>query len=89
MDAGANFTKEDFVEKVMAQRRVKSEELKKRLKAKSRNKRQSGVVYADAIAEMKRSGEIKGDVKPRQAKRIIAKMIRERVLDKLKGKNDI
>ena len=61
MDAGANFTKEDFVEKIMAQRRVKSEELKKRLKAKSRNKRQSGVVYADAIAEMKRSGEIKGD----------------------------
>ena len=51
---------------------IKNIETKKHLKSatKSVKGKKSGVVFADAIAEMKRSGKIKGDVTPEMAKKL-------------------
>ena len=51
-----------------------NKQLKKYLKTKPRDKRPSGVVFADAIALLKRAGIVKGDVTPEQAKALIEKM---------------
>ena len=61
-------------------------ETKQRLKSKPRDKKPSGVVFADAIAKMKLAGEIKGDVTPDRAKKIITKMMRDRVLSERNAK---
>ena len=66
--------------------REKNNETKQRLKSKPRDKKPSGVVFADAIAKMKLSGEIKGDVTPDRAKKIITKMMRDRVLSERNAK---
>ena len=66
--------------------REKNDETKQRLKSKPRDKKTSGVVFADAIAKMKLSGEIKGDVTPDRAKKIITKMMRDRVLSERNAK---
>lgn len=66
--------------------RAKNAETKQRLKSKPRDKKTSGVVFADAIAKMKLAGEIKGDVTPDRAKKIITKMMRDRVLSERNGK---
>ena len=66
--------------------REKNNETKQRLKSKPRNKKTSGVVFADAIAKMKLAGEIKGDITPNRAKKIITKMMRDRVLSERNAK---
>ena len=93
IEAGAKYHKQNLsehvlkkVELVEEQRAEKARDLKERLRAKPRKKIPSGVVFADAIAEMKRSGKIKGDITPKRAKGIITKMVRERILSERNGK---
>lgn len=74
-----------FQKRKEAQKR-KNNKTKQRLKSKPRDKKLSGVVFADAIAKMKLSGEIKGDVTPDRAKKIITKMMRDRVLSERNAK---
>lgn len=74
-----------FQRRKKAQQR-KNDKTKQRLKSKPRDKKPSGVVFADAIAKMKLAGEIKGDVTPDRAKKIITKMMRDRVLSERNAK---
>lgn len=50
--------------------RAKLAETKERLKSKPKTVGISGVVIADKIAEMKRSGKITGDVTPEMGKKL-------------------
>lgn len=77
---------EEIKEEKKKIQREKNNETKQRLKSKPRDKKPSGVVFADAIAKMKLSGEIKGDVTPDRAKKIITKMMRDRVLSERNAK---
>jgi len=71
---------EKIKEKKKKIQRKKNNETKQRLKSKPHSKTPSGVVFADAIAKMKLAGEIKGDVTPARAKKIITKIMRDRAL---------
>lgn len=67
------------ITKMLEKQPKREEEKKKPTKSATRplKGKKSGVVYADAIANMKRSGIIKGDVTPEMAKKLKEKMTRE------------
>ena len=62
--------------------RAKLAAAKERLKSKPKTKSVSGVVIADKIADMIRSGKIKGDVTPEKGKKLSAQIKKEIMMGK-------
>lgn len=72
----ADIKQTELIKQVMKQHE-KNLETKNRIKSTPRLKSISGVVVADKIAEMKRSGIIKGDITPEMGKMLRGKIMRD------------
>ena len=73
----ADIKQTELIKQVIMKQHEKIEETKERIKSTPRLTGKSGVVFADAIANMIRSGKIKGDVTPEMAKKLKAQWMKD------------